>query len=387
MNVAISRRLTVLAVLAALAGASIPSGVLASTEPAALRWTTPLDVRAERGVELADADFSAAKVAVAWEVSGGGSRKVGLRTSIDGGASFGSPSITSGARQAAVELCGSKVEAVYARKVGSEWGIERAAGSASSGGYVRDLIGPASGVARYPDVACAGGRVFVSWYLKQPSGDKLFVSHGRRADGVFELPQELGLDDETFFGRSLAVAGVNDTALVVYTLSDGDLRLRRWLVGAGPDFPVSAPVDQVLTNATPGDSASSAVIASERDKVAVAWFRCDGIYARVSNDRGLTWGPKRSILSHAACDGDFGASPRSIAVRGSRIVVTYSAFSLTDGWDGIISTTNDFASFSDKRIWTRRSDEHMVGFVKAAGATRLAAALDTGDRVRFRRER
>jgi hypothetical protein len=67
--------------------------------------------------------------------------------------------------------------------------------------------------------------------------------------------------------------------------------------------------------------------------------------------------------------------------------VTYSAFSLTDGWDGIISTTNDFASFSDKRIWTRRSDEHMVGFVKAAGATRLAAALDTGDRVRFRRER
>ena len=86
----------------------------------------------------------------------------------------------------------------------------------------------------------------------------------------------------------------------------------------------------------------------------MAWFRCNAIYARVSNDRGAHWGPVRKLLQHQACTGDFGADPRSIAIHGSKIVVTYLAFGLgSPGWVGVFRTSDDFATHTTRRSPTR----------------------------------
>jgi hypothetical protein len=190
-----------------------------------------------------------------------------------------------------------------------------------------------------------------------------------------------------FFGRSLAVAGVDGMAYAVFARSDGDLRFKRWSIGAGPGFAVTPHPTQVIGGGKLENPASSAVIAARGNKVAVAWFKCGGLFARVSNDRGQTWGPVREVLDHVACFGDFGASQRSIAIRGDRIVIAYIAFGIkSPGWVGIIRTTNNFATFSDDAITQKGHDEHLVGYVTVGGNVKLAAAFDPGDRVRFRRQ-
>jgi hypothetical protein len=129
------------------------------------------------------------------------------------------------------------------------------------------------------------------------------------------------------------------------------------------------------------------VIDAEGSKVAVAWFRCNALYARVSNDHGQTWGPIRKLLDTASCDGDFAASPNSIAIEGNRIAVTYSAASaFGGGWIGLFRTTTDFASFSDDPITSNFQPEHLVGYIRVNGVTKLAAAFQHPDKVRFRRQ-
>jgi hypothetical protein len=352
-------------------------------------WKPRVNVRTAAGIQLTDADYSRRNVAITWQQPGSGAPKVGIRTSTDAGTGFGPVSTFTNARQSAVDICGgSELNAIYARKLGAgNWSIEHAVGSIDGDGFVRTLVAPGPGVQRHPDVACAGGRVFASWFQREGSGDRLWVAHARKSDGTFGAPINLGLDNETFFGRSLAVAGVADTAYAVFARSSGDLRFKRWSIGPGPAFAVTPHATQLIGPGTASNSASEAVIAAAGDKVAVAWFKCGGIFARVSNDRGATWGPLRKVLDHVACDGDFGASPRSIAIRGDRIAITYLGFGIPNvSFVGLIRTKTDFSKFNDDVITFAGHDEHLIGYVTVGGVTKLAAAFDNGDRIRFRRQ-
>jgi hypothetical protein len=215
----------------------------------------------------------------------------------------------------------------------------------------------------------------------------MWVAHALRTGGGFSAPINLGFDEETFFFYSLAAAGSGDMAYVVYQRSNGDLRLQRFTVGSGPAFSVTALPAQVVAPGSPGNPASYAAIAVDGDKVAVTWFKCGGIFARVSNDAGANWGPIRKLIDAASCDGDFAAAPNSIAVDGDRVVVAYSAASaFGGGWIGLFRTTTDFASFSDDPITNKFQVEHLVGYLTVGGVTRLAAAFQNGDAVRFRRQ-
>jgi hypothetical protein len=215
----------------------------------------------------------------------------------------------------------------------------------------------------------------------------MWISHALRTGGGFSAPVDLGFDDETFFFYSLAVAGADDMAYVVFQRSNGDLRLRRFSVGPGPAFNVTGLPTQVIAPASTNNPASYAVVAADGNKVAVSWFRCGGIFARVSNDQGATWGPIRKLIDAASCDGDFAAAPNSIAVEGDRIVVTYSAASAFGGaWVGLFRTTNDFATFSDDPITNNLHLEHLVGYLTVGGKTRLGAAFQRDDAIRFRRQ-
>jgi hypothetical protein len=365
------------------------AGTATATDPNAINWGPATTLRDANGVELQDADFSRRNVVVTWQEPGSGGPKVRIRRSVDSGSSFGPTISVTDARQASVDICGpSLLVAAWARMYGpGNWVIEEAFidNSTMSVG----VVNISAGVQRFPDIACAGGRKFVTWYQKEGANDRLQVAHALRTGAAFSAPIDLGVDDGSFFGRanSLAVAGVPGAAYVAFTRSDGQLRFKRWSIGSGPDFAVTPHAGHVIGSGIASNPAADTVIAADGDKVAVAWFKCNAIYARVSNDRGAHWGPVRKLLTHQACTGDFGADPRSIAIHGGKIVVAYLAFGLgSPGWVGVIRTSNDFATHTDETIAHTGQNEHLVGFVKAGGIYRLAGAFDSGDSVRFRRQ-
>jgi hypothetical protein len=136
-----------------------------------------------------------------------------------------------------------------------------------------------------------------------------------------------------------------------------------------------------------GNPASYAVIDATGNRVAVGWFRCDGVYARVSEDNGATWKPTRKLVDAASCDGDFAASPNSIALRGDRIALAYSAAgAFGGGCICLVRTTTEFASFSDDPIWNDFQPEHLVGYMTFGGNVKLAGAFEKPGIIKFRRQ-
>jgi hypothetical protein len=381
----------VITALSALTMTALASSVAAS-EPAAIGWTQPVTIRTAGGVTLQDADFSGGHVAIAWQEPGLTAPKVRFVTSVNGGDSFVLDVKRANARQAAVDICGAfGLRGVYAHRVSSgNWAIERVMGSFLPGGGVWqfDGVAPSPFVQRDPDVACAGGRTFVSWFERgEDPGERLLVAHELgTGEGGFSDPISLGdgLDSESLPG-SLAVAGVNDTAYAAFVRSNGQLYVKRWTIGAGPGYPLAGHPATVVGSGSIDEPAWSAVIAAAGDRVAVAWIRCNSLRFRVSNDRGQTWGPVRYYEGSPGCVADFWDPPRSINIRGDRIAVTYIAYGLGSPSVGLVRTTSDFASFSVETI-AGDQDEHLVGYVTAAGTVKLAAAFDTGDRIRFRRQ-
>jgi hypothetical protein len=231
--------------------------------------------------------------------------------------------------------------------------------------------------------------VFVSWFQKAAGpGLRLKIAWSDPATGDFGPATDLGLDAEVWYARNLAVAGVSDRAYAIFSRSDGALRFKRWSIGPGPSFTVTPHAARVIGPSLEGEPVGDSVIAAAGDTVAVAWTVCGSLKARVSTDRGQTWGPIRAFfgLRPNDCVVDFGASATRIAIRGDRIVLTYSAFGLGGPpTSGLIQTTNGFATRSRSDCPTAIS-LHMVGFVRAGGETKLADVFERGDRIRLRRQ-
>ncbi len=378
-------RRTVPSATLALLATLVLAGSVVAAPPS---WTAAVNVRTANNIQLYDADFAGHNVAIAWDEPGSKRRRVGYAFSDDNGASFSSPPFMANSREPAIVLCdGVEPNAAFARRVGpGDWTIHRTVFDSFDSSFT-DQVYANEGIQHHPDIACAGGRLFISWYEQEGDGDRLFLAHEERGSGAFGPPFDLGFDNETFFFNALAVAGTDDMAYVVFQRSDGDLRLRRYHVGPGPEDLVTGLGGQIVAPGNPGDPASYAVIAASGDKVALAWFRCNALYARVSNNSGATWGPIRKLLDTASCDGDFAASVNSINIRGNRIVVTYNAASAFGGGQiGLFRTNNDFASFSDDPITTDWQPEHIVGYLTVGGKVKLAAAFQRDDNVRFRRQ-
>lgn len=353
-------------------------------------WTTPINLRVRTNVFLDDANFAKHNVAVSWEEPRSGTTRVGFRTSASNGNAFGTAEYVGSSRESMVDLCsGSELNAAYSHDIGGgQWRIEHAVRDVVGSGFDRDLVAPGADDQRMPDIACAGARVFISWF--QPvsaTGDRLFVANALRSNGAFGLPMDLGVDNDTQFGQSLAVAGVPGYAYVVFGLSDGDLRFMRSTIGGGPAFAVTPGAVQVIGSGTPNNSADYALIAAEGSKVVVAWFKCGGLFARISNDHGATWGPVRKLFSNDSCGGDLAVNWGSVAIDGGRIIAVYvgrGAFG--GGFANLIDTTTDFASRTDDTIMSKVLLEHMAGFITIGGVSKIAAAFNPFGKIRFRRE-
>jgi len=381
----VNRLVRLHATSAAIAG--VIASILLSTSvyAAAPSWLQPLDLRVHHGVAIQDADFSGQYIAVAWEEFDGPS--VGIRTSNSAGQTFIQRTLIADATEPAVEICGTDVYLVYALHTGpGKWVIELAVRSIFGGEFAVTRIASGQGLRTDPDVACANGRVFVGW-LERVEGEtmRLLVANASISDGVFGQATSLGLTNR-YFPSGLALAASGNTAYAAFVRTDAKLRLRRWSIGPGPSHAVSQLDTQIVGPGSDKNETYFPVIDADGDTVALSWGKCSGTLARVSDDRGVTWGPIRDI-AFFGCGGvvDGGTGPVSIFVRGSRIALTYDSVGIPNFQaSNLVRTHTAFNNSSRDQLGEHQN--HMVGYIVVNGQVKLADPFDTFERVRFRRE-
>jgi hypothetical protein len=199
----------------------------------------------------------------------------------------------------------------------------------------------------------------------------------------------LGTNNNTLFGGGLATAAADGLAYVAFTKSDGDLRVRRWSVSGGSPPTVTPLGTVVVGNGSHNNQTSNPLIAANGSKVVVVWSRCQGIFGRVSNDHGATWGPARTLFDEFnSCEADAAAGQDSVAIRNGRIAVSYGIASAFGGGDNhLIRTNNDFAAFSDDSLGGPFHIVELIGYVTVDGHRKLADAFQKGfDNIRYRRQ-
>jgi len=351
-------------------------------------WTST-KLRDTNGAQLQDADFRGRDVAVAWREPGG----LWVRTSTDAGDSFAARDLVAGSgRQAEADICGDDLFISYREDLAEGHLIAVATRDVGATGFEEaGVLGVQFSRQRvsHPDVACAGERLFVGWLQRVGDRDRIMVKH-TYTGAAFERGGSTDLGRASDYGAGPALAGVSDRAYLVsaHHTSGGSapsIVLHRWSVGSGALAPVSYLGAKRISKA-----GYRPVIAAAGDTVVVAWQASNnGVKARVSHDRGATWGPKRSVAGPIE---DAALSTLSIAVRGSRIVLAYAleGCSFAPPFEcssrEYLATTNDDFVTRKKTKLSNNADDLVVGFVKVSGDPTLGAALDKGSRVRFLRK-
>jgi hypothetical protein len=229
-----------------------------------------------------------------------------------------------------------KLHLVYATdRVGGAWSTNRSHRAGVY--YVRSTSGstwstpkrlnPTTQTATRVALAAAGSRVYVAWVSQtringfQPTKPRVVyvrvnTNHGRRA----AWRPTIRLTGTSTRADYPAVAASGTDAYVAWTRSDsGGIRIATSR-NRGANW-----VQKTIGSTLAGDASGRAgmpVVAADGATVAVAWISDSGgnVRARVSTDRGKTWGTTVVVGS-----GAYGAP--SIAIRGSRIAVSWATLS------------------------------------------------------------
>lgn len=366
-------------------GLAIAAALVATTNVVgASPWTTPVTVATAQYPNLDGAAFSGNNVAVIWNV-----RKHGMfvRTSRDSGASFASVTRFSDAEDlgGAVTLCGDEVDVVYVRHLPSgDWALERAVGSAGHSAFTTTPISVGPETRSFPDVACSDGRLFVTWAQVEDGKLDLLFSSARLADGVFNAPISLGLDNSTYYPDTLVVTSSAGMAYVAYALGDGYLWLKRWRIGPGPADALSSRPKLAIATGTVHHRPLNAVLAADGSTLAASWEKCFGVKAKVSADRGRIWGPTAAVV-HYPCTAivEGGSSPIEIAAHDGSVALVYDSYGIPNFDAQYLRTSADNFTAS---LTLGNHQQHSVGYLDVAGVTRLADVYSSNRQVRFRIE-
>lgn len=360
-------------------GSAVAVGALAAllgAAPVAAATWTRTTLADTAGLALRDATLRGHDVAVAWQEPGS---VTNVRISRNDGISFAAAvSIAGSTRQATTDICDGKLYVAYARDSSDVshpnlWLIGVTIRSLSGAYLGFSQVSPSEAPGRYPDVACAGGRLFVTWEQKVGSQWHVLVSQALRSSPAFGSGIDLGRVGPN--AGHPVVAGVGDRAYVAWPTFAGTVRQHTWGIGTGPGYHLSNLGERQLT-------AKGAVprIAAQARRVVVAWYDCGDIRARVSSDRSSHWSSTRTLFT-GACGSEFGGVPESVAVDGARMVVAYHFF---QGYDTqqerMLSTTNGFASFTDRLAYAG-SDLLLLGYAHPSGTAKLSGAVDEGTRL------
>jgi len=366
--------------------------LITNVAAAAPSWTAPTTLRTKTNLFLGSADFLDTRVGIAWDEPAPGGRRVGLRTSMNSGASFASSIYLSDSINPEVDICDStNVDLAWQHEIAPDvWNVQYTSMALGGSSFVTHPVGGGLYSQHDPDVACYANSAAVAWYESVSEGvDNMYVAYGSRTTGTFATPIYLGQNDNTLYFGSLAVGAADGYTYAAFAKGDGDLRLRRSTVTGGASPTVSLIGTQVIANGTHNNQASNAKIAAEGSKVVVVWQRCQGIFGRVSNDHGATWGPVRTLFDEFnSCDADAAAGVDSVATRDGRIAVSFGIASAFGGGENrLIRSSNDFASITDDVLSSSFHQTEIVGFVTVSGNRKLADAFKKGfDSLRYKRQ-
>jgi hypothetical protein len=300
------------ALIAALAALVLPVTAAAGSLDTWSRFT----LRHTAGVGLQDAEFQGTDVAALWAEPG---HELWFRTSTNAGGSFAArQKIPGETREGATDICGDDLYVAYAHKVAATWGIRAGTRKVDGAGFASSAVSLGEDRTRDPDVACAGGRLFVSWLEHSAGHFRVRVANALRSDRVFADPPMLFGNTQPIFGKPV-VAGVADRAYMVSQSSagfaTGPVLFNRWSVGAAPQAPVA-----FLGSTTLAQHGGFPIIAARGTTVVVAWT--DGstgiakLGIRVSHDRGAP-GARRASRSSGRTSSPCRRVLRSAATRSS----------------------------------------------------------------------
>jgi hypothetical protein len=355
---------------------------------APVTWQKPVDLRVRAGALLSDAAGLGNALAIVWSEPGDdNSSTLGLRVSTNAGSSFQQGNFFARSQQGAAAICGDRVAIAFIHHPGPhKWHVDYAIRDLVGGPFERAHVHVGGAVPREPDIACANGRVLVSWLLREGNGHRRLVASALLDDGVFGAPIDLGIHVSEYYSAGLSLAASGSAAYAVFNKSRGDLRLKRWTIGSGSGHKLNGHPIQTLYQGTRNCPATSAEIAAHGNTVVVGWDRNSTIHQRVSTDRGLTWGPVRGEDSQYECESivEGAVFMTAIALAGSRMVATEMGCGFFD-CGNFMEKSND--RFAHAEFQSLGNDQiHHIVFVTVNGAPRFADAYSTDTRIRFRRQ-
>jgi hypothetical protein len=394
MALHVVRSTTVASVVAMVAGLVFAADGFA----ASLAWTDPVMLDARSSVYVEDAAFSGSRAGVVWQHDRAGTSEILVRSSTDGGATFSPAAVFSDARQGAVAICGDELDVVFVHGVrAGRSAIRLAFGRVGDGTFRVQTVASVPGVKSAPDVACSDGRIFVSWYERSVLGGpnwRWFAS-ALLSDHVFGTARYLRIDRTNYDGdyapRGFQIAASGNTAYAVFGTASGELRLKRWTIGPAPGYRLTGHPIEVIGDGTNRCYSETPVIVADGATVAVAWTRNSGLFARVSSNRGTTWGPPR-IVTHVGCRAlvDGYQSATGIAARGSHMAIAVESCGFGYCTTGFYATRDLFAHASWTALWDGRENRFRVdaiGYLTASRQLWLADAYSGRGGVRFRHSR
>lgn len=350
--------------------------------------TTLSQLEDDKEVTVTDVAARGRNVVVGWEESPEvGNRRVFIRSSTNGGASFG-PRIrldTRSQREIRVDVCGGYSWATSGLSVPGSWLVALDKRSLTSSEVEQSVL-TTSGIARRPDVACGGERLIVAWF-QQSGGVWRVKLHARgvhdqaKGNALPPFDADLGTGDMV---RGLAVAATSDRVYVAWYRGN-DLRVRRYSIGSGSKRKLTA----LGTTTFSMPSASVVHLGANGSRVAVTYWRNSGARVRVSTNKGSSWGSQRTL---ATAEAEAAVIPSSITIRGSTIIAALS-FAFDGGGSGVVTrSTNGSGTGWSPVSGSSRSGGRMVAALSSpSGTTRIVQAWDQSlrpgvtQRVRFRR--
>ena len=306
------------------------------------------------GATLHVTDLSAADgtVVVGWDETGGPAPEGGLASSDDAGASFHEWLAVVGYGSSRTDACPAPLYRIGAIGYPGPGGDRAMA--LYNGVQGRQLEG--SGIDFLsPDVACVGSNVEVLAVLPKAAGGTHLI--------VWLFTPDLS-DGPTGFdlgavARNAGPVIVADGGWVhVAWMTGTTLKYKRFKVGSAPSYALSPRPTEVIET-TSGQSAPQLGVDGKR--VVLAWQRKASVVARVSSDRGVSFGARKTLFAGQASSAKV-AFLDSADVRGATVIVAGTVSN-----EGITATGSVMRSTDNGHGWAKiPGTTRQQGFVYAA---------------------
>jgi hypothetical protein len=388
-------RLLPAAALAATCLLLVPATASAAWGPTVLLRSAPTGTDAR----VASIAASGSNVVVGWDEDGPSVDASYVRWSNNGGSSFLAHRRLDNraTREVDADVCGNVLHSAFGLRTTSgpphKW-LVAVEDRFQDGQVIVQGVVTTTGVARHPDVACVGTRrIVVAWLQRVGSSWrlKLFSRAAVESEKGANPPhQSFDLGTAELDGE-VSVAATNDRVYVTWLRND-ELRVKRFNVGAGVNALLSPLPTQVIADQM---YQLRPKIAAGGSRVVLAWTLRADLVARVSENRGASFHPRRT-LEDVPFPSEVAAYATNADVSGNRIIVSAYVIGYTgsgfagEGW--IERTTNDGDTWS-RVAGTTRNGGTALGAYKGSGThRRVVEAWDewiadpATDDLRFRRQ-